>query len=72
MLEGTLFEVARSSVLCAFGFDADIFGNDLGAVPYYKYENRMNISPNSPKGPMTIGISAWLLSSICPILLDLR
>ena len=33
MLEGTLFEVARSSVLCAFGFDADIFGNDLGAVP---------------------------------------
>ena len=24
----------------------------------------MNICPNSPKGPMAIGISAWLLSSI--------
>ena len=64
MLEGTLFEVARSSARCAFGFNVDIFGNDLWAVPY---KNRMNISPNSPKGPMAIGISAWLLSSICPI-----
>eukprot|EP00956_Cyclotella_meneghiniana_P004066 scaffold4918_cov46-Cyclotella_meneghiniana.AAC.1 len=55
-LEGTLLEVARLRACCAFGFDDDILGNDLGAV---RYKNRMNICPNSPKGPIAIGISAW-------------
>eukprot|EP00956_Cyclotella_meneghiniana_P009327 scaffold12907_cov68-Cyclotella_meneghiniana.AAC.1 len=62
MFDGTLLEVARSRArcACAFGFDADILGNDLGGVPY---KNHMNICPKSPKGPMTIGNG--LISSEC-------
>ena len=55
MFEGTLLEVARCSARCAFGLEDDIFGNDLGAVPYWK---RMKISPISPNGPMAMGMSA--------------
>ena len=55
MFEGTLLEMARSNACCAFGLDRDIFGNDLGAVPYRK---RMKISPISPNGPMAMGLSA--------------
>ena len=64
MFDGTLLEVARSRARCAFGFDADILGNDLGGV---LYRNHMNICPNSPKGTMTIGTIAWLLSIIWPM-----
>ena len=46
------------------GLEDDIFGNDLGAVPYRK---RMKISSISPNGPMAVGMSAWLLSIMCPI-----
>ena len=57
MFDGTLLEVARLRLRlrarCAFGFDADILGNDLEGVPY---RNRMNICSNLLKGPMAIGI----------------
>ena len=64
MFDGTLLEIAKSRARCAFGFELDIFGSDLGAVPY---KNLMNRSPISPNGPIAIGINAWLLSMICPI-----
>ena len=45
--------MARSRAL--FGLQCDIFGNDLGAVPYRK---RMKIRPISPNGPIAMGMSA--------------
>ena len=47
--------MARSRAL--FGLQCDIFGNDLGAVPY-RYRKRRKIRPISPNGPMAMGMSA--------------
>ena len=55
VFEGTLLDMAKSRAHCAFGLELDIFGNDLGAVPY---ENLMNRSPISPNGPIAMGINA--------------
>eukprot|EP00956_Cyclotella_meneghiniana_P024751 scaffold50125_cov40-Cyclotella_meneghiniana.AAC.1 len=56
--------MARSRARCALGLELDIFGKDLGAVPY---KNLLNRSPISPNGPMAMGINAWLWSIICPM-----
>ena len=53
MFEGTLLEMARSRARCALGLELDIFGNDLGAVPY---KNLMNRSPISPNGSMPMAM----------------
>ena len=55
MFDGTLLEMARSRARCALGLELEIFGKDLGAVPY---KNLLNRSPISPNGPMAMGISA--------------
>ena len=55
MFDGTLLEMARSRARCALGLELEIFGKDLGAVPY---KNLLNRSPISPNGPMAMGINA--------------
>ena len=67
MFEGTLLEMARSRVCCAFGLDGDIFCNDLGAVPYRK---RMKISPNSGvECLMTVNYLSYC-SRVCRVQLE--